>query len=97
VVTRPPADPRFNDPLSGLYWQIGDDRGQLLRSRSLWDTTLSLPPDTPTPGEMHQHEMPGPAHTRVLVSERFVSLTVGAPPHEVGVAVAGGGGPGGGG
>jgi hypothetical protein len=35
VVTKPPVDPRFSDPLSGLYWQIGDDRGQLLRSRSL--------------------------------------------------------------
>ena len=22
VVTRPPADPRFADPLSGLYWQV---------------------------------------------------------------------------
>ena len=59
VVTRPPADPRFADPLSGLYWQIGDDRDQLLRSRSLWDTTLSLPVDDPAPTEMHHHELPG--------------------------------------
>ena len=51
VVTRPPADPRFTDPLSGLYWQIGDDRDQLLRSRSLWDTTLALPNDEPAPAE----------------------------------------------
>jgi hypothetical protein len=30
------ADPRFNQPLSGLYWQIQDEeRPTLLRSRSL--------------------------------------------------------------
>ena len=31
VLSRPPADPRFADPLSGLYWQAADDRGHLLR------------------------------------------------------------------
>ena len=60
VVTRPPADPRFADPLSGLYWQVADDRGQLLRSRSLWDTTLPLPVDELSPGELHHHEATGP-------------------------------------
>ena len=54
VVTRPPADPRFADPLSGLYWQVSDDRGDLLRSRSLWDTTMALPVDEPAPGEVHR-------------------------------------------
>ena len=49
VMTRPPADPRFADPLSGLYWQVADNRGQLLRSRSLWDTSLSLPADELSP------------------------------------------------
>ena len=43
VITRPPADPRFTEPLSGLYWQISDDHSPLVRSRSLWDTALSLP------------------------------------------------------
>ena len=38
AVTREPADPRFAEPLSGLYWQVTDGRGQMLRSRSLWDT-----------------------------------------------------------
>ena len=77
VLTRPPADPRFSDPLSGLYWQIGDDRKQLLRSRSLWDTTLSLPLDDPSPGQVHQHELAGPAGSRVLLVERRVQLTIG--------------------
>lgn len=36
------SDPRFNRPLSGLYWQI-DGFNSSLRSRSLWDEKLSLP------------------------------------------------------
>lgn len=45
------ADPRLHTPLSGLYWQIdtlpeGSTRPQLavVRSRSLWDQSLNLPP-----------------------------------------------------
>jgi signal transduction histidine kinase len=88
VVTRPPPDPRFADPLSGLYWQIGDDRNQLLRSRSLWDTTLSLPSDDPAPGEAHHHELPGPAGARVLVSEQRVIMKIGERQAPVRIAVA---------
>src|SRR5512140_2836342 len=65
VMTRPPADPRFADALSGLYWQVADDRGQVLRSRSLWDTKLAPPVDEPTPGEIHLHEVIGPADSHV--------------------------------
>lgn len=87
VLTQPPADPRFADPLSGLYWQASDDRGQLLRSRSLWDTTMILPTDQPEPGEIHQHEIPGPGGTRLLVAERVISLTAGDRRVTVRVAV----------
>ena len=59
VVVRPPADPRFADPLSGLYWQVNSEDGQLLRSRSLWDTTLVLPNDDLSAGEVHRHETRG--------------------------------------
>ncbi len=69
VLTRTPVEPSFAEPLSGLYWQIENDHGQILRSRSLWDTTLTLPADDPSPGEVHQHEIPGPANARVLVAE----------------------------
>lgn len=49
------ADPRWSQPLSGLYWQI-DRLGSLAqpaleRSRSLWDQTLALPL-TPLPPYM---------------------------------------------
>ncbi|MEJ2435225.1 MAG: HAMP domain-containing sensor histidine kinase, partial [Pseudolabrys sp.] len=88
VVTRPPADPRFAEPLSGLYWQIADDRGQMLRSRSLWDTALALAPDQPASGQIHHHVMTGPSHSRVLVAERVVSLTEAGKRVPVRVAVA---------
>jgi len=87
-LTQPPADLRFDNPLSGLYWQISDDRGQLLRSRSLWDTTMMLPADQPAPGEIHQHEIPGPTNTRLLVVERVVLLTAGDRSVAVRLAVA---------
>jgi signal transduction histidine kinase len=88
VVTPPLADPRFAEPLSGLYWQIADDRGQMLRSRSLWDTALTLPTDQPTPGQVHHHVMAGPSHSRILVAERMVSLTEAGERVPVRVAVA---------
>lgn len=88
IMSRPPADPRFADPLSGLYWQVGDDRGQLLRSRSLWDTTLALPVDALSAGERHHHEVLGPAKARLLVAERSVVLTVGDRRMPVRVAAA---------
>ncbi|MEJ2379091.1 MAG: sensor histidine kinase [Pseudolabrys sp.] len=88
VVSQPPADPRFAEPLSGLYWQVSDSRGLLLRSRSLWDTALKIPADVPSPGEVHHHIIPGPAKSRLLVSERRVLLTIGGQRVPVRVTVA---------
>lgn len=88
VITRPPADPRFADPLSGLYWQVSAENGQMLRSRSLWDAILPLPADEVPPGAVHRHEMPGPAGARVLTAERQIRLTIGGERMPVRVAVA---------
>ncbi len=88
VLARQPTDPRFADPLSGLYWQVTDTRGTVLRSRSLWDATLPLPDDNPAPGDAHLHETIGPAKARVLVLEREVVLASGEKPDLVRVAVA---------
>lgn len=87
VLTRAPGDPRFSDPLSGLYWQFGIDGGQLQRSRSLWDTTIPLPIDVLDRRHAHQHEVAGPGKTRLVVMERMVSLTQGGKRENVRVAV----------
>jgi signal transduction histidine kinase len=88
VLTQTPVDPRFADPLSGLYWQVSDDHGQLLRSRSLWDTAMELPADRLGPGETHQHQASGPGGQRVLVAERAVMLSADGTPAIVRLAVA---------
>ena len=37
----PLTDPRYDTPLSGVYWQVEDiDTASVLRSRSLWDIAL---------------------------------------------------------
>ena len=50
VVTARLADPRFDLPLSGLYWQISEGERVVDTSRSLWDQTLEPPEDTHLPG-----------------------------------------------
>lgn len=74
-VVNPPAESRFAQPLSGLYWQVGQE-GQAapLRSRSLWDTVLDLPKDDLADGELHRHTIPGPAGSRLLAVERRIAL-----------------------
>ncbi len=37
---RQPVDPRFNEPYSGLYWQVSGRDRPPFRSRSLWDREL---------------------------------------------------------
>lgn len=74
-VSAPPAEPRFLQPLSGLYWQVAEEgTDTILRSRSLWDATLTLPPDVPAVAEIHQHTIHGPRGTWLLAVERRIAL-----------------------
>ena len=69
------ADPRFDQPLSGLYWQVRA-KDAVLRSRSLWDGDLPLPSDELTDGVVHRHRIIGPAGAELLALERSVRLPV---------------------
>ncbi|CAB3694922.1 ATP-binding protein [Achromobacter pestifer] len=71
VVDPPPNDPRLEQPLSGLYWQVDRlaDAGQpaiigAARSRSLWDQTLETqalaPQRDPQAGDQ-TYDIAGPA------------------------------------
>jgi signal transduction histidine kinase len=83
------ANPQFDVPLGGLYWQIQDDeRPTLLRSRSLWDDMIELPRDRLAPGEVHRHELAGPHGQRLIVSERAVILLPESAARRLRVAVA---------
>ncbi len=70
-----PSDPRFSEPLSGLYWQISPAEGDALHSRSLWDYSLPLAEERIAVGQEHQHRISGPARGEVLAVERTVLLT----------------------
>lgn len=80
-VDPPPNDPRLEQPLSGLYWQVDRlaDGGRpaligAARSRSLWDQTLE------TPGALEQaaetgdqtYDIAGPAGRRLEAVARIL-------------------------
>lgn len=68
-----PADNRFRQAYSGLYWQIDDPaRSATLRSPSLFDYALPLPDDSHAPGAIHRYRLPGPDGKDVIVQERVV-------------------------
>ncbi|AFL76272.1 sensor histidine kinase [Thiocystis violascens] len=87
-LSREPLDPRFAQPLSGFYWQI-DSAGQpgRLRSRSLWDHVIELPPDPLEPGGVHAHTLPGPGGQGLLVRERRIRLQAAGQPLMLRLAV----------
>ena len=75
IIPNTGGDPRFNRPESGLYWQINDNNGAtLLKSRSLWDTTLNVANDRLLKDEIHFHALTGPAEQRLLIAEHNLVL-----------------------
>jgi len=83
TVVRPPADPRFETPLSGLYWQVTFQNGGDVRSRSLWDFTLALPSAQGIDEQSHHQSIAGPDGQSLYLMQRTVEL-----PARLGHAVA---------
>lgn len=68
-----PADPRFDQPYRGLYWQIEDaDRHRIMRSRSLWDQELDLPDDAPA--DIRTLNIAGPQQSALRVAVRRIQF-----------------------
>jgi signal transduction histidine kinase len=67
----PMAEPRFEQPYSGWYWQITPRQGQVLISRSLWDRELRQNLAIPVPQPHHYYTM-GPDDQEVRVVERDI-------------------------
>ena len=75
ALSSPPADPRFAEPLSGLYWQIVQEpAGAVLRSRSLWDSELALPAEAIVDDAIHHHRVTGPGNAQLYLIQRRVEL-----------------------
>jgi signal transduction histidine kinase len=70
------GEPRFDQPLSGWYWQISDSNGPLRRSASLWDETLPVIPAAG--GQGATLDLAGP-HGEPL---RMLSRAIGLPGRE---------------
>ena len=69
----PLPDPRFQEPLSGLYWQVRSDRtGEVIRSPSLAGFSFPLESDALRPGERHRHILLGPEGGKMIVLERRI-------------------------
>ena len=67
------SDPRFETPLSGYYWQVElVATGTLVRSRSLWDTILTLPSAGNADGTLHLREIGGPGGEVLVAVERTI-------------------------
>ena len=75
VIATPPSDPRFSRPLSGLYWQAAFERsGEVIRSRSLWDSTISVPAASGIEDHAHHHRVAGPAGQTLYVLDKRIEL-----------------------
>src|SRR5690348_134935 len=70
---RPPADQRFIEPYSGVYFQVSGDGADTFPSRSLWDRRLrvsSLHNDV----DVHKYDSSEFAGEPLRVAERDVQL-----------------------
>ncbi len=73
ALTRPSGDPRFDRPYSGLYWQVEQGREVVIRSRSLWDAELKLPPEISGSGIV-QIDGTGPRNAELRIVARAITL-----------------------
>lgn len=71
TLSHPLGDPRFERVYSGWYWQITEPSGTLLRSRSLWDSTLR---PTGSDTKLHLSRTEGPNGEPLLVAERDITF-----------------------
>jgi signal transduction histidine kinase len=89
AVVTPPTDPRFQQPLSGRYWQVTvEPDGPTLRSRSLWDFEIALPDETSVGDTVHHYRLPGPDGTKLYLLQRHVRLPLRLGGNAVRAAVA---------
>lgn len=71
-------EPRFQQPFSGLYWQVSENETSIESSRSLWDQSLSLPDLTGLKvGEGEHITVPGPSGYPLYVLVKKLAVDAG--------------------
>ena len=83
---RPISEPRFDQPLSGVYWQIETPPHRLAMSRSLWDQRL--PPGVTGHSGVLTRNIDGPRGQHLRLVERDIVLPDANTPLHIEVAVA---------
>jgi len=73
IFNREPADQRFLEPYSGLYWQVSARHKEPFPSRSLWDRRLAYGDDH-TDLEVHVYDSGQFSGEKLRVLERDVKL-----------------------
>ncbi len=74
TLRRVPSDQRYEQPFSGVYWQVKSTSDTIKRSRSLWDDELAMPQDDLPNGGQHIHRISGINNTQLLAIERKLSV-----------------------
>lgn len=89
VVRTEPSDPRFSRPFSGLYWQAAfETSGEVVRSRSLWDSTIGISAPTSIGDHAHHHRVAGPSGQTLYVLEKRIELPLRLGRERVRIAAA---------
>lgn len=78
TLTRPLSDPRYDDALSGFYWEIQSGDAVLARSASMQGPMLRTPIDGPKDIGVHTHMTEGPTGP-ILVAEQGYWQTPSGP------------------
>jgi len=86
VIVRALSDPRFERPLSGLYWQVTAEGHPVLGSRSLWDQSLTLPDAADDDGRVSEFRIEGPERRPLFVLARSLLLPDSPDPLRIAVA-----------
>ena len=73
IFNRPPADQRFVEPYSGLYWQVSAPGKEAWASRSLWDRRLAYGSNH-TDLEVHVYDSGQFPDEKLRVLERDIKL-----------------------
>ncbi|MGI9425380.1 MAG: histidine kinase dimerization/phospho-acceptor domain-containing protein, partial [Hyphomicrobiaceae bacterium] len=71
------SDPRFEQPYSGLYWQVAEGGKVVLRSRSLWDQSLRISGSAQGKSTGYRREESGPAGESLIVFQRDIFMAAG--------------------
>lgn len=73
TIRKPPADPLYDQPFSGHYWQIALG-GEIHRSRSLWDHQFPMAGAGPAPGKPRTIALEGPRKEPLVAVEHALRV-----------------------